>query len=57
MSLPSDPTPIEPEPAPIQPDVPGGPSEPIDGVPDADADEAEVLRILEDDLPGQPSFS
>jgi hypothetical protein len=51
MSLPSDPTPIEPEPAPIEPDVPGGPSEPID------ADEAEVLRILEDDLPGQPSLS
>jgi hypothetical protein len=54
MTLPSDPTPIEPEPAPIQP-VPGGPSEPIDFNPDES--EAEVLGILEDDLPGQPSIS
>jgi hypothetical protein len=52
MTIPNEPTPIEPEPAPIDP-VPGGPSEPID----FDADEAEVLRVLEDDLPGQPTIS
>jgi hypothetical protein len=49
MTVPGDPTPIEPpEPEPNQPDVPGGPIEPID------EDEANVQRILEDDLPATP---
>jgi hypothetical protein len=47
MTIPGEPTPIEPpDPEPNQPDVPGGPTEPID------LDEAEVQQILEDDLPG-----
>jgi hypothetical protein len=54
MTLPNDPTPIEPQPVP-EPDVPGGPTEPIDGA--GDPEEAEVLHILEDDLPGQPTLS
>jgi hypothetical protein len=46
MTVPGEPIPIDPpEPEPNQPEVPGGPSEPID------ADEAEVQRIIEDDLP------
>jgi hypothetical protein len=47
VTIPNDPTPIEPEAAPLEPDVPGGPSEPFD------AEEAEVLHTLEDDIPGQ----
>jgi hypothetical protein len=49
MTVPGEPTPIEPpDPEPNQPDVPGGPGEPID------EDEAEMQRIMEDDLPGTP---
>jgi hypothetical protein len=47
MTIPGDPTPIEPpDPEPNQPDVPGEPREPID------VKEAEIQKILEDDLPG-----
>jgi hypothetical protein len=54
VTIPNDPTPIEPEPAPLEPDGPGGPGGP--GEP-FDAEEAEVLHTLENDLPGQPSYS
>jgi hypothetical protein len=49
VTIPNDPTPIEPEPAPLELDGPGEPFEPFD------AEEAEVLHTLEDDIPGQPS--
>jgi hypothetical protein len=46
MTIPGDPTPIEPpEPEPNQPDVPGGPGEPID------ADQTKAEHILGDYLP------